>query len=163
MAVNASYKVTLSLADQSGERTSMRANEPEYLAVGAGVPTAVQNFVTALQTAVDPNGTPTPLVSWGIADALGVSSSGNRKVASGVNFAGNREDKLLFLFEDNTTLAPYSATVPGRIGSLATVPGSDKLPTETVTAMKASAEALFFSPDGNAGTLRDILLIGRNT
>src|SRR6056297_4283985 len=119
MAVNPSYKLTLSLADQSGERTSLSANQPDYLAVGAGVPTAVQNFVTALQTAVDPNGTPTPLVSWGIADALGVSSRGNRKVAAGVNFAGNREDKLLSLFEDNTTLAPSSTPVPGRIVSLA--------------------------------------------
>lgn len=163
MAINPSYKLTLSLADQSGERTSISANTADFVAVTAGVPTLLQDFVTALQTAVDPNGTPSPLVSWGIADALGVSSSGNRRVANGVTFAGNREDKLLMLFEDSATLSPYSATIPGRIGNLATVPGTDELPAETVTALKASAEALFRSPDGNAGTLRKIILVGRNT
>lgn len=159
MAVNPSYGITLSLQDQSDEQTRFTANTPAFVDVSAGVPTILDDFISALQTANGGN----PLVSWDDTHVLRVNSSGNRKVASNVRFPGNREDKLLFLMEDNTTLAPYGVTVPGRIGGLATSPGSDSLPPAVVTAMSATANALFASPDGNVGTLRDIVLVGRSS
>lgn len=159
MAVNPAYGITVSLRDQSDEPTRFTANTPAFVDVDAGTPTILTDFLAALQTA---NGG-SPIVSWDTTEVLRVNATGTRKLASNVSFAGNREDKLLFVMEDNTTLSPYSVAIPGRIGGLATSPGTDSLPPAIVTAMKPTAEALFASPDGNVGTLRDIILVGRST
>jgi len=78
--------------------------------------------------------------------------------------AGQREDKWLCIYQDNTTLAIYNIELPCRKNSLATVSGKDTvdLTVSPWALFKTHFEALVFSPDGNATTLLEVRLVGRN-
>jgi len=150
MARNPDNKMTFSTLDQSSEPTSFQL----HIAAGAIDLSTVPATLTAVVTALD-----TELVDW-----TAVSYTGNvtRRLSTASVGAGNREDKLELKYFDNTTFKPYTVEVPCRKGTLATETGSDLIPEATWTATKAAFEAYAKSPDGNAVTLAQVRLIGRN-
>lgn len=152
MAVNPSFKMTVTLYDQSSEIASMSANRASADSL-ATFPTVLQDFITAIS----------PVIAWDEADVKSISSNATRRVTNDLLGVGNREDKWLLQFQDVVTLAPYNAEVPCRAGSIATTPGTDFLPEVTVNTFRTEAEALFRSPDGNAGNLLTVQLIGRRS
>lgn len=152
MAVNPTYKLTTTLYDQSGELASMSANRASADSL-ATVPTVLTDWITAA----------TAIIDWGAGDIRNISQNATRRVSNDLLGVGNREDKWLFHFQDATTLAPYKVEVPCRTGGIATTPGTDFLPEATVATFRTESEALFLSPDGNAGNLLYVELIGRNS
>lgn len=153
MAVNPTNKTTVTMYDQSSELTSLVANRPATDDLSAGLPTALTDFITAVA----------PIVDFDAGDIKSVSSNASRRVSNDVQGVGNREDKWLMAFQDASTLAPYNVELPMRSGGIATEAGSDLLPETTVATFRASAEAWFYSPDGNAGNLLYVYLIGRRS
>lgn len=153
MAVNPANKLTISMYDQSGEPTSFVANRATPDDLSAGLPTALTAFLTAVDPYVDFNAT----------TITKVSANAGRRVSNDKIGTGNREDKWLFNFQDDTTLAPYSVEIPLRTGGQILVPGTDFLAEGSVDAFRTEAEALFLSPDGNAGSLLTVQLIGRRS
>lgn len=153
MAVNPSYTLKTTLYDQSSELGSFQANRPAIDDLDESLPTVLTAFITAIAGIVD----------FGATDLHRVSANSTRRVTNDKDGVGNREDKWLFLMQDTVTLAPYSAEIPMRSGGIATVPGTDMLPEATVATFRTQAEALFYSPDGNAGNLLQVMLIGRRS
>jgi len=100
------------------------------------------------------------LVDW---TPVTYNASITRRLSTATAGAGNREDKLEFKYVDNTTFKPYTIEVPCRKGTLVTETGSDQIPLATwETLTKPAFEAIARSPDGNAVTLTNVRLIGRN-
>ncbi len=152
MAVNPSFKMTVTLYDQSSEIASMSANRASADSL-ATFPAVLQDFIDDAAAIID----------WDETDVKSVSSNATRRVTNDLLGVGNREDKWLFQFQDATTLAPYNVEVPCRTGGVDTVSGTDFLPEAVVAVFRDSAEALFRSPDGNAGNLLTVQLIGRRS
>lgn len=152
MAVNPSFELVINTKDKSGERTSLRANRAAIDSLTAGIPTVVTDFLTAF-TAY------TELIPGNLTNA---SSNALRRVNPGLRYGvGHREVKWEFFFTDNVNSLAYSVTVPLAINLDAISEGTDYLPNSlwAGTAIETSAEALFRSPDGNAGTLTAIKLV----
>lgn len=151
MARNPIYQLTFSTLDQSGEIGTHMLQTADLLAVNP-VPAAVTAYLTALE---------------GITNGLNVrwASQGIRRL-SNAEYAsdGNREDKFLITYSDNTTLAVYQTEIPCRDNDIPLLAGTDRLDLDQleVAAYKTAFEALARSPDGNAVTLLAIQLVGRN-
>ena len=152
MARNPDYQIKANTLDRSGEKTSITANTTAYVDIAAGLPATMTAFLTAFA----------PYTEFEAANITSLSSGGNRKVSGGLRYGvGHRELKWELVFTDNITLAPYSATVPLAINADAIAEGTDFLPNAlwAGTDIETTAEALFRSPDGNAGTLNAIRLV----
>lgn len=156
MATNPSVKLTVTLFDQSGEIGSFVANRDAPDDLDAGLPAELTAFITAISVTA-------PIVDFTAGDIKQVSANSSRRVSNDLLGVGNREDKWLLHFQDATTLAPYKAEIPMRTGGIATTPGTDFLPEASVALFRTSAQNLFFSPDGNAGNLLYVELIGRRS
>jgi len=151
MARNPDNKLTFGTLDQSSEPTSFQI----HVAAGAVDLAAIPAAITTLVTAID-----TELVDW---TAITYTYNVTRRLSTALVGEGNREDKLEFKYIDNVTYKPYTTEIPCRQGDLATESGSDLIPAATwATLTKPAFEALAKSPDGNAVTLSQIRLIGRN-
>ena len=150
MARNPDNKMSFNTLDQSGEPTGFQL----HIAAGAVDLSTVPGTLTAVVTALD-----SELVDW-----TAISYTGNitRRLSTAAVGAGNREDKLELKYFDNVTFKPYTVEVPCRKGTLATVPGSDLIDPSLWPDTKAAFEAYAKSPDGNAVTLAQVRLIGRN-
>jgi len=150
MARNPDNKFTFGTLDQSSEPTSFQV----HIASGAidlsTIPAGAADLITDLDT---------ELVDW---TAITYTVNSTRRLSTASVGQGNREDKLELKYFDNVTFKPYTVEVPCRKGDLATESGSDLIPAATWTATKASFEAYVKSPDGNAVTLGQVRLIGRN-
>lgn len=151
MAVNPTVKTTVTMYDYSSELTSMVANRPAVDDLSAGLPVALTDLITALA----------PIVEFGAGDIKSASSAQTRRVSNDKLGVGKREQKWLFAFQDATTLVPYNVEIPLRDGAVDTTQGTDLLPEATVATFRTQAEAWFYSPDGNAGNLLYVYLIGR--
>jgi len=150
MARNPDNKMSFNTLDQSGEPTGFQV----HIAAGAIDLSTVPAALTAVVTALD-----TELVDW---TAISYTGNVTRRLSTASVGASNREDKLELKYFDNTTFKPYTVEVPCRKGTLATEVGSDLIPEATWTATKTAFEAYAKSPDGNAVTLAQVRLIGRN-
>lgn len=151
MARNPDNKVSLNTLDQSGEPTGFSLHVASGALDFATIPAALTTLVTAIDT---------ELVDW-----TAISYTGNitRRLSTATVGESNREDKLEFKYFDNVTFKPYTVEVPCRKGTLATEVGSDLIPLATwETLTKPAFEAYAKSPDGNAVTLSQVRLIGRN-
>jgi len=153
MAVNPTIKLTATMYDQSGELATLVANRDAIDDLSAGLPAELTAWITAV----------TAIVDFGAGDLKAVSANESRRVSNDLLGVGNREDKWLFHFQDATTLAPYKVEVPLRTGGIDTTPGTDFLPEATVATFRTASQALFFSPDGNAGNLLYVELVGRRS
>lgn len=152
MAVNPAFELVLNTKDKSGERTALRANRAAVDSLAAGLPAAATDFLTAFAAY-------TELIPANLTTA---TSNTLRRVNPGLRYGvGHREVKWEFFFTDNVNGNPYSATVPLAINLDAIGDGTDYLPNAdwAGTPIETSAEALFRSPDGNAGTLTAIKLV----
>jgi len=151
MARNPDNKVNFNTLDQSGEPTGFQL----HVASGAIDFTVTPVPLLALITAID-----TELVDW---TAVSISATITKRLSTASVGEGNREDKLEFKYYDNVTFKPYTIEVPCRQAGLATEVGSDLIPAATWTTLtKPAFEAYAKSPDGNAVTLGQVRLIGRN-
>lgn len=149
MATNPSYSITPNTVDQSGEPTGFKINLAGVVDLEP-IPALLTNLITALDT---------ELVQW---TPINYTETIVRRLSTATVGAGNREDKVELKYFDNVTLKPYLTEVGCRQGALATEPGSDLVPTATWTATKTAFEALVRSPDGNAVTLSQVRIVGRN-
>lgn len=150
MARNPDNKMSLNTLDQSSEPTGFQV----HIASGAVDLSTTPAALTALVTALDAE-----LVNW---TAVSYSATITKRLSTASIGAGNREDKVELKYYDNTTFKPYTVEVPCRKGDLVTETGSDVIPAATWTATKTAFEAYAKSPDGNAVTLGQVRLIGRN-
>lgn len=151
MAVNPTYKLISTMYDFSSELTSIVANRDAEDDLSAGLPADLTAFITAVA----------PYVDFTAGDLKSVSSNVSRRVSNDKLGVGHREQKWLLAFQDATTLAPYNVEIPLRKGSVTITPGTDLMLEADVAVFRASAEGLFYSPDGNAGNLLYVYLIGR--
>jgi len=151
MARNPDNKMSLNTLDQSSEPTGFQV----HIASGAVDLSTTPATLTNLVTAID-----TELVDW---TAVSYSATITKRLSTASVGEGNREDKLELKYYDNTTFKPYTVEIPCRKGSLVTETGSDLIPLATwETLTKPAFEAYVKSPDGNAVTLGQVRLIGRN-
>jgi len=151
MARNPDNRWTFNTFDQSSEPTSFSVHAASGTMDLSTIPAAVTNLITAIDT---------ELVDW---TPIAYNANITRRLSTASVGEGNREDKLEFKYFDNTTFKAYTVEVPCRKGDLATESGSDLIPLATwETLTKPAFEAIARSPDGNAVTLAQVRLIGRN-
>lgn len=150
MARNPDNRWVFNTYDQSGEPTSFSVHAASGTMDLSTIPTAVSALITALDA---------ELVDW---TPISYNAAISRRLSTDTVGEGNREDKLELKYFDNTTFKPYTVEVPCRKGGLATETGSDLIPAATWGDTKTAFEALARSPDGNAVTLAQVRLIGRN-
>lgn len=151
MARNPDNKLSFNTIDQSGESSGFQV----HIAAGAVDLSTIPAAATALVTALD-----TELVDW---TAKSYTATITRLLSTATVGAGNREDKVELKYFDNVTFKPYTTEVPCRKGGLATEVGSDLIPAATWATTKTAFEAYAKSPDGNAVTLSQVRLIGKNS
>jgi len=150
MALNPQPTFSMTQLDQSGEKTNIRLNTLGVLALDPVAPLAI-----ALQNAFDTELTDGLWTAYG---ANGVLRLNNAAVGG-----GNREDKVLLVYEDNATKKLYTSELGCRISGLTTIgSGSDSVPPASWAATKTAWDALVSSVDGNPTTLIDVRIIGRN-
>jgi hypothetical protein len=150
MARNPDNKISLNTVDQSGEPTGFGI----HIASGAVDLSTIPAALTAIVTALD-----TELVDW---TPVTYIANITRRLSTDTVGEGNREDKVELKYFDNVTLKPYTVEVPCRKGGLVTETGSDQIPAATWAATKTAFEAYAKSPDGNAVTLANVRIVGRN-
>lgn len=150
MPRNPQFSFNVSMVDQSAEigRFSVNTLAPEDM-------NALSAEATDFMLAV--NDVTVGLVTQ--ESALSVKKLTNTRIGS-----GNREDKMMATYQDNTTLAVYQIDLPTRDNTLATVAGTDyyNLTIAPWANFKTKFEAFVVSPDGNAVTLLSVKLVGRN-
>lgn len=150
MATNPQYHVSLTQLDQSGEKTVIKLNNPAIVDIDTPAP-----LLVALQNAFDTE------LTDGLWTAYGQQAI--RRLNNANVGGGNREDKLLMVYQDNITLKVYTSELGCRLGSLTTIGnGSDSVPPATWAATKVAWDAFVYSVDGNATTLIDVRIVGRN-
>lgn len=150
MARNPDNRWVFNTFDQSSEPTSFSV----HAASGAMDLSTIPATLTALVTALDDE-----LVDW---TPISYSASSTRRLSTATSGESNREDKVELKYFDNVTFKPYTTEVGCRKGGLVTESGSDLIPAATWAGTKTAFEALAKSPDGNAVTLAQVRLIGRN-
>lgn len=145
MAINPSYTMSWTILDRSSEIARAQVNAPA---------SPIEGDVTAFEASF--------LDYLGTGTTVARNSTQSTKLANASIGTGNREDRWLVRYQDNTTLAVYNMQVPCRDNDLPTVAGTDLLDPAHAgyPAMKTAFEALALSPDGNAVTLLDVILIG---
>lgn len=86
-----------------------------------------------------------------------------RRVSNARTGAGQREEKWLVIYQDNTTLELYQCELPTRKTSLQPPIGTDKVDLTIApwSTFKSAFESAV-SPNGNSITVLEIRLIGRN-
>lgn len=150
MAQNPDTRIKVTLRDQSGEDSSfaIRPASPEDMS-------ALTIPFTDLMTAIDSE------LSLGLFVKYNQSTS--LRLTNTAEGAGNREDKVLLTYEDNVTKNVYQTEIPCRLTSLETVGvGSDSVPPADWATVKTTWDAYARSIDGNATTLLDVEIVGRN-
>jgi hypothetical protein len=150
MATNPQTSITVTMRDQSGEDGRFKLNVAAPIDMDT-LPALFTNLISAIATELT-------------FDAyVAYNQNTTRRLSNEAEGEGNREDKLLFTYEDTTTLKVYQTEVPCRLTSLTTVGvGSDSVPPATWSATKTAWDAFVRSIDGNATSLLDIQIIGRN-
>ena len=150
MASNPQASVAFTQLDQSGEKTTTRLNTAS--AIGLDPPPALfTNLITAIDTELADG----LFTAYTVSDVLRLSNA-----AVG---GGNREDKVLMVYEDTVTMKVYTNEIGCRLPSLTVVgAGSDSVPPATWAATKVAWDLFVASPDGNPTSLIDVRIVGRN-
>lgn len=150
MASNPQSYVSFTQLDQSGEKTTTKLNTAAPIALDPVAP-LFANLITAIDTEL----------TDGLFTAYNVTDV--RRLTNAAVGGGNREDKLLMVYQDTVTLKVYTNEIGCRLGSLTTVgSGSDSVPPATWAGTKTAWDAFAVSPDGNATELLDVRIVGRN-
>jgi len=150
MATNPTTVLKTTLRDQSGENSAFGIHLAAPIDMDT-LPVLWTNFITAITTELT-NGL-----------FVRYNQTTTRNISNTAEGGGNREDKLLLTYEDDVTLKVYQVELPCRLPTLTTVGvGSDSVPPATWATTKTAWDALARSIDGNATTLLDVEIIGRN-
>lgn len=150
MARNPDVKLVVTQRDQSGEDTvfSVRPSAPIDMST---LPATFTGLIAALDT---------ELV---LGEFIQYSQNEPLRLSNVAEGSGNREDKLLLTYEDTTTFKVYQTEIGCRQTGLTTVGvGSDSVPPATWSATKTAWDAFVVSVDGNATSLLDVEIVGRN-
>ena len=150
MASNPQASVAFTQLDQSGEKTTTRLNTAS--AIGLDPPPVLfTNLITAIDTELADG----LFTAYTVSDVLRLSNA-----AVG---GGNREDKVLMVYEDTVTMKVYTNEIGCRLPTLTVVgAGSDSVPSATWAATKVAWDLFVASPDGNPTSLIDVRIVGRN-
>lgn len=161
MARNPNYQATITVIDQSAERSTFTHPTADAVAVpGDGsLPAGFQLWLEVLGEANLHTLSPVNFTATNAVKLTNVSVG-----------TGNREDKLRYVYQDNTTLALFSLEIPCRVGGLTTSEGTDRIPRNVWQTVQPTAgvsvqdqfQTITSSPDGNPVTLIEIILVGRN-
>lgn len=150
MATNPQTKISITERDQSGEDGVFSIHVAAEIDM-ATLPALFTNLITAIDTELT------------LGDFVSYNQTTTRRISNVAEGGGNREDKLLMIYQDNVTLKVYNTELPCRQTGLTTVGvGSDSVPPATWAATKTAWDAFVRSIDGNATTLLDVRIIGRN-
>ncbi len=157
MARNPDTTVSLTYVDRSGEGSRVQFAPSQALADDITKVTLPANsvaliFVTALQA-----------VSDGLIVRRSLTTSVKLTNAAAAT-DGQREERWLVVYQDNTTMTLYSFEIPCRKASIKPPQGQDQVDLNTAPwpAFKTAVEAAVVSPDGNPITVLAVRLIGRN-
>lgn len=156
MPRNPAYRATFTVVDSSSENSAYAVNiAAETYADTADLST--NTVLAALRTATE------ALIDGELKSVAVTSTSRISSAAFAAN--GNREDKMLVMYEDNVTRYPYVAELPCRKNTLPRIAGSDEydITVAEFAAFVTAFEAAAVSSDGNAVTVKSIRLVGRNT
>jgi hypothetical protein len=150
MALNPAYKAHFTMLDVSGEASGIKINV-DGLMITYPNNTLITNFLTSVAAVSD------GLITTEQLDII-------NKLSNAAVGAGNREDKWLVGYHDDTTLADGHFTIPCRKNTLPVVSGTDRvdLTASPWATFKTNVEALVLSPDGNSVTVDYVQLVGRN-
>lgn len=151
MPTNPGFLLNYTYKDRSGETARFGIN------VGAPIdmttlPASVTAFNTALATVID--GLQTQ-----------ITNTVPLKIANGTHSgAGQREEKWLLTYQDDTTLVLYQTELPCRKNSVQPPVNTDEVDITVAPwpAFATAFNALAKSPDGNNVTLIGVTLIGRS-
>lgn len=146
-------QVSFSYKDASGENSSVSVYVTALPDLsGAGLPATLDAFLN------DALG----FLSAGDNQYITASETRNQSIAS--VGTGNREDKYLVRCQDNVTGDIVTFTVPCRKNTLTMNAGTDIVDSSQAgyADMKTALEAFVKSKSGNAVTLVDVRLVGRN-
>jgi hypothetical protein len=146
MARNPNFTLSHTILDYSAEAGTTSINVADAIDVAsAPVATFRTDFLA--------------FFSAGIVQSASATTS--QRLANSAIGSGNREDKYLVRYQDNTTLKIYNFQVPSRDNSLTQIAGTDRVDPAQVgySDAKSAFEAIAVSPDGNPVTLIDVLVI----
>lgn len=150
MALNPDTTIKVTQRDQSGEDSTwqVRPSAPIDMAT---LPSGFTDLVSAIDSELT------------LGTFVKYNQNTTRRISNVAEGAGNREDKLLLTYEDTTTFRVYQTELPTRQTGLETVGvGSDSVPPADWSATKTAWDAFVRSIDGNATSLLDVEIIGRN-
>lgn len=157
MARNPDVTVSLTYVDRSGEGARVQFAPSDALAeditkVNLPANSVAANLIAALQS-----------VSDGAIVRRSMTTSVKLANTAAAN-EGQREERWLVVYQDNTTMALYSFEVPCRKANIKPPLGQDNVDLTVApwTTFKSAVEAAVVSPDGNAITVLAVRLIGRN-
>lgn len=150
MATNPQTKITITERDQSGEDGRFSINVAAPIDMDT-LPVLFTDLISAIDTELT------------IGEFVAYNQNTTRRLSNDAEGSGNREDKLLLIYQDNVTLKVYNTELPCRATTLTTVGvGSDSVPPATWATTKVAWDAFVRSVDGNATELLDVQIIGRN-
>lgn len=150
LATNPQTTITVTERDQSGEDGRFQLHVAAPIDMDT-LPALFTNLITAIDTELT------------LGEFVAYNQNTRRRISNVAEGAGNREDKLLLTYQDNVTLNVYQTELPCRKTTLTTVGvGSDSVPPATWAATKIAWDAFVQSIDGNATTLLDVEIVGRN-
>lgn len=150
--------LTASYKDRPGQRSSVRF---QVRSIDAANIDAVQTEFSALRTAIDGISLANLNQYEIVADRVFVSD-GNAS-----DMAARRELKLLVTYEDDVTHKSYNHEIPAPDVTLSALwstsdPEQPDYTHANWTAFATAFEATVVSPDGNAVTIREARIVGRN-
>lgn len=150
MALNPTYTLSFSLVDRSGEIGRFGINT---LVPAESNELTNNALITAFRSA---------LVDITAGTLKSVQFSEVRRVSNAESGEGQREDKVLVVYEDTVTLTKYAVEIP--TVDMITPAGDDQydLTAPPWPAFVAAFEALAVSPDGNALNVLSATRVGRN-
>lgn len=149
MAVNPDFTFEYTMLDLSGEKSTVTVHSDQTIVDYA-------TKITALKTAID---------TISLCTGAAFTQATKTVITNSRIGAGQREDKYLVEYQDNTSLAKGSFSIPGRDdATYSTVPGTDYYDlTETdMAALVTAIQAVVRSPDNHAVTVTGIKAVGRN-
>lgn len=150
MASNPQTGIKVTLRDQSGESSAFTINVASPIDMST-LPAGFTSLITALSDDLT------------LGTFIRYNQTTTRRIVNTAEGGGNREDKALLIYEDNVTKKVYTAEVPCRKTTLTTAGvGTDSVPPAEWANVKTAWDAFAKSPDGNATTLLDVKIVGRN-
>ena len=150
MATNPTSFITVTERDQSGEDGRFKIHVASPIDMDT-LPLLFTNLISAIDTELT------------VGEFIQYAQTTTRRLSNVAEGSGNREDKVLVTYQDDVTLKVYQTELPCRQGGLETAGvGTDSIPPADWSATKTAWDAFVRSIDGNATSMLDAVIVGRN-